>query len=336
MTPASAPSRATSAPAPPAHDAWTASTFGLELHGNFAAPGLAGTGVGAPGAPVVRARLMPAGPAAGWDSPLTQRVIRWQLEGTGTILQIDRHPELGYRLFARDQGTHVVSPDGREIASASHGAPPWIWQRYLTGQVLPLAAVLSGAEVLHASAVDIGGRAVAFVATSGTGKSSLALNLVLRGANFLADDVAAIRLFDGRPTVLPGPPTANLQRTEAAMMGAACAELGPVIAADDETLRVALASYGTLPVPLSAIYFLHRESPAAEPEFDELRHASWTTLAGSAFSAFHATARRMRNQLEILGAISEQVRLFDLSIPATMGAAELSSRVEAHVHDVLG
>src|SRR3712207_7852895 len=43
------------------------------------------------------------------------------------------------------------------------GVAPWRWQRFLVGRILPWAAVLCGLEALHASAVVLDGRAIAFV-----------------------------------------------------------------------------------------------------------------------------------------------------------------------------
>lgn len=329
------------APAPVTAGAWTAGAFGLTITGAFAAPGLAGRGSVEADAPRVRiwtADDRPEWPGAGpteWAGPETERVIRWRLEGTGPVLSIDRHPTLGYRLFALDQGIHHVAPDGRAILCDPQDAPEWAWQRYLVGQALPLAAVLCGAEVLHASVVGIDGRAVAFVASSGVGKTSLALNLVLRGARFVADDVAAVRVSHGRPMVAPGPPLTNLRHEEAARMGSRRAALGEVIAADEETLRLALSGPPTPPLPLHAIYFLHRDGADAAPAFRELTERPWPQLIASSFTSFHATPERLRNQLRVMGAVSEQARMFDLSIPAGVGAAELSAHVEAHVDDAV-
>jgi len=43
-------------------------------------------------------------------------------------------------------------------------------------------------ETLHASAVEISGRAVLILGPSGSGKSALALDLMSRGASLIADD----------------------------------------------------------------------------------------------------------------------------------------------------
>jgi hypothetical protein len=117
---------------------------------------------------------------------------------------IDFDEELGYRLYARHFGLALINPNGERVLCAPPGAPDWSWQRFLVGRVLPWAALLRGREVFHASAVQVGGRAIAIVAPSGGGKTSLALRLVLRGAGFITDDVLALERTPDGINAYPG------------------------------------------------------------------------------------------------------------------------------------
>ena len=78
------------------------------------------------------------------------------------------------------------------MACAPPDDEPWSWQRFLVGRILPWAAVLRGHEAFHASAVAVRGRAAAFVGATGAGKTSLAVQLVARGADFVTDDVLSL------------------------------------------------------------------------------------------------------------------------------------------------
>lgn len=53
-------------------------------------------------------------------------------------------------------------------------------------------------QLVHASCVAIGGRAVLLAGRSGAGKSDLALRLVDRGAALVSDDYTELRLSGGR------------------------------------------------------------------------------------------------------------------------------------------
>ena len=314
---------------------WNAPAFGLDVRGDFAAPGLAPGPVAPPGAPIVRIRILSGREHAGaWPLDRCERLLHWRLEGGATVMTIDRDPQLGYRLHALDQGTYVVAADGTTIACLPPAAEPWMWQRFLIGQVLPLAAVLNGYEALHASAVAVDGRAVAFAADSGVGKTSLALNLVLRGARFLTDDVTAISLRDGHPTVHPGPGLTNLRREEDACLGPRRALLGNVIGSDPYELRLALRR-DPEPAPLAALYLLERIADGTAPRFEEIVDIGFATLMSLRYTRFLSTPERLRRQLDVYGAIADGVRVFRLSVPSAVGADELSAHVESHVRDDL-
>lgn len=104
--------------------------------------------------------------------------------------------------------------DGREIlVDAEPGVPEENVRLYLLGSALGLLIHQRGLLPLHANAVEIGGKAVAFMGRSGQGKSTLAAWFHDHGYRIIADDVCVIR-FDknGRPLVRPGLPRLRLWR----------------------------------------------------------------------------------------------------------------------------
>mgnify|MGYP001162299254 CR=1 FL=1 len=63
-------------------------------------------------------------------------------------------------------------------------------------------------EIMHGTAVELGGKAVLIKGKSGSGKSSLALKLVILGANLVADDRVLVflnnkKIFLKAPKTLP-------------------------------------------------------------------------------------------------------------------------------------
>ena len=64
--------------------------------------------------------------------------------------------------------------------------------------------------VLQASAVVIGGRALLIEGPPGSGKSSLALALIDRGAELIGDDAVTLTLSEGRLIASPPPNIAGL------------------------------------------------------------------------------------------------------------------------------
>jgi hypothetical protein len=72
------------------------------------------------------------------------------------------------------------------------------------GPVRAVARYVSGEMSLHASAVEIGARALVFLGPSGAGKSTTAALLCERsGAQLLADDVLAVESVDDQLVALP-------------------------------------------------------------------------------------------------------------------------------------
>ncbi len=154
--------------------------FGLGLDLEFEVPGLWPSPSGRP-----RVRLRHVSPEdldAGWDERGAEALVRGRRTGGRLAMTVDRAGG-EYRVWAEDHGFYRLAPARALVDCAPPpGVPDWRWQRVLVGNVLPLAAVLAGHEALHASAVEIDGRAVGFVARSGAGKTSIAIALVLRGA----------------------------------------------------------------------------------------------------------------------------------------------------------
>lgn len=81
----------------------------------------------------------------------------------------------------------------------------------LAGNTLSFVLALRGHAVLHASAVQLGDRALAFVGASGMGKSTMATLLCSRGARLVADDVLRVDLDGHRPSVHLGATEARLR-----------------------------------------------------------------------------------------------------------------------------
>ena len=249
------------------------------------------------------------------------------------MMSIDHHRERGFRLFAVHQGVHILSADGARVWSDPADAEPWIWQRYLVGQVLPLAAVVNGYEVLHGSSLALGGQAVAFLAESGVGKSSIAVNLMLRGAQLLADDVTVLNLRDGHPLVHPTLGFMNLRRPEVERLAEGGTGLGERVGADaDGCVRLSVPR-ASGPAPLAALYLPERGFAGPRPRFERLTTLDFGLLVRNSFSRYLSTTERWIRQLDVFSAIAERTAAFRVRIPSAMGADELAANIEAHVSD---
>ena len=91
---------------------------------------------------------------------------------------------------------------------------------WLLGTVMSLWLERRGIPTLHAAAVETDGRAVAFMASSKGGKSTLAAGMMQQGARLLTDDVLAIDQASDRVLARPGYPQMRLWPDQArALLG---------------------------------------------------------------------------------------------------------------------
>ncbi|AEP11776.1 phosphoenolpyruvate carboxykinase (ATP) [Chloracidobacterium thermophilum] len=144
----------------------------------------------------------------------------------GPELVAYHEPETGLFHFCYNVGT-AFTYDHPQRRITALWSPPQTFEdtcTYLTGPILGFVLQIQQRVCLHASTVAIGASAVAFVGPNGTGKSTLAAALLRRGAEIIAEDVAAveqqtdgfvvhlgpraIRLWDPSVTALYGRPDA--------------------------------------------------------------------------------------------------------------------------------
>jgi hypothetical protein len=143
---------------------------------------------------------------------------RWRLPGGRVWMRL-----------ARADDAHVIQFPGlaefritpQSIACHPRlGVPRSTIRHLLLDQVLPATLASAARLVLHASAVEIRGRAVGFVGPAGAGKSTIAAALVRRGATTLTDDALVIDARRSRPLAVPAYPGLRLWPDSRAIVGA--------------------------------------------------------------------------------------------------------------------
>ncbi len=141
-------------------------------------------------------------------------------------------------------------------------------------QAEPLALGRQGHFVLHASAVDLGGHAVAFLGASGRGKSTLAASFALAGAPFLTDDGLRLQWRGDGLIALPSHPSIRLWHDSQRALSIAAPAAPPVgYSAKQRLLASAPLPYSSEPRPLRAFYFLGEGVPP-QPLIAPVRPAS--------------------------------------------------------------
>lgn len=317
---------------------WRGRVFGLDLETSLPLVGFVpATGGRAPSA-ILRAATV-AELRDLWPKS-SQLLLSWRPAGGNRTMTVEHAPGVGYRVWALRHGTHVVSEGGTHIASAPPAWGGWQWQRLLFAHTLPLAARLQGYELLHASAVRLGESVVAFVASSGTGKSTLAANLVARGWGFVTDDVLAVACANGKATAHPGPSLMGLGNAEYDRLPAGSRTLlGPRLGRRGK--RRLGKPYFTTPVTpgparLAAICFLERAAAGREAILEEQRPPEPRFLLGANFLSYLTSHDHLLSHLDACTEIAAATRAFTLRVPAHMSPAELARRVEEQLPSTLG
>jgi hypothetical protein len=312
--------------APAAETRLRARAFGLEIDASFEAPGLPPAS-GPPQGPRTRLDLAAVDEIErDWPSTGTERILEEHIGEGPAARTIDVHPEHGYRLYARHFGIARISPTGSNVVCAPPQEEAWSWQRFLVGRVLPWAAVLRGYEAFHASAVACDGRVLAFVGETGAGKTSLAVQLVARGMDFLTDDVLAVDRQDGVLRAHPGAAVASVREAErAAMSDSALSRVGTLLGESGKSYVQVPRVDG--PLPLGGVYFVRRGEGRA---IERIERPDARLLLTSTFVLGVQTPARLLNQLDVCSAMAREVPLFKLRVAPGVSAEALAAAVHKH------
>lgn len=199
--------------------------------------------------------------------------------------------------------------DGRTIiVDAIPGVPERNVRLFLLGSAFGALLHQRRLLPLHANAVEINGRACAFMGHSGAGKSTLAAWMVQRGYRLIADDVCVVGYDpDGVPQAAPGLPRLRLWAEALELMGKARNGLARSYASDEDEkydLPVGRDSTALLKRPLRAIYLLDQADAfavtqiqgieAAEAIFANTYRGSFLAMTGGQKQHWESVIRLVR------------------------------------------
>ena len=200
-----------------------------------------------------------------------------------------------------------------------------------------------GIPALHASAVAVGDRAVAFLSGNRGGKSALAASLAQAGHPLLTDDILPVKPAAGHFLGLPGYPAMRMWPDEAEHFLGHYRDLELVHPQlDKRRVAVGPAGFGTFCAearPLACLYIPERRDPAAwgdGVEITPLRPtAALMELVRNAFTARAVEALGwQRSRLMVLGDLVQRVPVRRLIYPS--GFQRLPQVRQAILRDLEG
>lgn len=240
---------------------------------------------------------------------------------------------LGQSYLIRWEGLcdFVVSEEGREIICHESPAVDHVWvTSTLYGIILSFALLLMGDSNLHASAVVLPSGAIGFLATPGTGKSSLAAVFAAHGHPFLTDDVLTLQENTSKFLAFPGFPFTSLTAHTIDGLGLLLPQSTPLFG---EKTRVAIdgtwASFCGEPIPLRALFILHREAKNRTIDLDRLPKAeALRELLENTTSLAFLPARHLERHMAFLARLTTSVPVWRLSYPEGFEhASEIKDKV---------
>jgi hypothetical protein len=264
--------------------------------------------------PTLEARLAPF-PSGDADPGIAELV--WTTRFDGQDYAMRRLRDGSHTFDYGDRASFHLSPDGRELRCAVADPADPAWQRLFLDTILWSCSQLRGFELLHSSTVRLPEGAVAIVSATGGGKTSLAAELIGRGATLVSDDVLALDRVDGRLAGHPGPPVMNLPLTGPA-------DLGREIARFPDERWVALDRVARGPQPLAAICLLERR-PGAELSAERRPSTPVDLLP----HVFQGGPRGAAARFELLSDLVTEVPAFRLAADVHVPPAELADAVES-------
>lgn len=160
-------------------------------------------------------------------------------------------------LYAKDLAKLLIEGGQEIVVDANKGADERLLQLLLVGPAFGVLLFQRDYLVLHASAVSIGGRVVAFLAESRQGKSTTAAAFHACGYSVIADDVLAVDISRPEaPLATPAFPQLKLWPEALAFLDEAADALPPVHYSIDKRVRRINNGFSSLPEPVRAVYVL--------------------------------------------------------------------------------
>ena len=242
----------------------------------------------------------------------------------GAPLAVERG-DAGDHLVRHGSDQFHLTPALDRLTCAPAAGPDLTWQHVLLDWVAYIAASLRGAHCLHAGAIQMPAGVVAIAGATGSGKTTLVVELAERGATFFCDDVLALEPRAGRALGHPGPPFVLVERERAAR----AAGLLPPLALLGGEAWVEVARPANEPAPVAAVVLLdRRQGGPAVPRFAP---AGFVDLRSLAVGLPRPGEDQERERFATLAALAAEAPIVRLSAASSVPPAALAAALEARL-----
>jgi hypothetical protein len=204
--------------------------------------------------------------------------------------------------------TYRIANGDEILVDAAPDVPDRNVRLFLLGSAFGALLHQRGLLPLHANAIEIDGKAIAFMGESGAGKSTLAAWFHDHGYRVIADDVCVVRFDSGAAQACVGLPRVRLWRGALEASGRDPQAYARSFIGDDEyekfDVPLPRGASGTTTLPLGAIYLLERAAEfkllplsgvdAAEATFAHTYRGGFVSSAANATSHWEQCLKLVR------------------------------------------
>ena len=244
-------------------------------------------------------------------------------------------PNLRVGVLLGEQHFGFFYADGIRFAVDRRGCKMWAdWSEnstladactYLLGPLMGFVLRLRGTICLHASAVSVDDRAIAFVGLPGAGKSTTAAAFACAGYPVISDDVVALADHEEQFLVQPGYPRVNLWPDSVSRLFGAEDALPRITPTWDKCyLPLGQNGHGfaSTPLPLEAIYILDsRDETLTAPIIEEVSgQEAFMALAANTYVNYLLDQDMRRKEFDVLGRLVASIPIRRVRPPARPSA----------------
>lgn len=269
---------------------------------------------------VLRARSAPVPDGAPPGEALVDAVDG----GGGTPHVCRQHHRVTVRLPGRSE--FVIDRARRTVTCTTDPtADEGLTSVLVAGLVVALVLELDGHPVLHASAVEVDGAAMAFAGPSGAGKSTLAALMCAAGARLVCDDVLRVEpVGDGLVCVRGGPQLRLRPGASWALRALrACAAPPALGASADGRLTVAPRATREARLPLRVIVVPRLTSTGDRVALRRLSGGeAMSAIAGAHRVVGWTRPEAVRRQFDHTAEVAERTHVVEATIPRASPARE--------------
>ncbi len=225
----------------------------------------------------------------------------------------------------------VISAHGRTAICRMLGdVEQRAFEANLLNFIVSASLTLQGEETLHATVLEMDGRAVGLLGPSGAGKSTLAAYLISRGADLITDDMLRVGFTDDAILAYPGPYRLKLLDQpatgflpDAVADGHFNALSGKIMVRPRREMRRPHA-----PMRLAALFHIGEQDDevvaTSSVRLNGLELAR--TLMSSAMDSRYAAGNRMERQIRFVARVADLLPIYALRYPRTVEALDSVAR----------